>query len=135
MPGTPANTFLAALIASAERQSSERTLRLVQELPAKPKPMPKPMPIRQPEKPRTNILMSVWSWLNRKVSVAPSRQLRVTETVSLGEKRFVAVVQVDGRKFLIGGGSSGVSLLTQLGPSIDTNATAAAAMGMGGLPE
>ncbi len=39
----------------------------------------------------------------------------MTETVSLGEKRFVAVVYAEGHKFLIGGGSSGVALLTQLG--------------------
>jgi len=44
----------------------------------------------------------------------PEKQLRVSETVPLGEKRFVAVLQCEGRKFLIGGGSSGVSLLTSL---------------------
>jgi len=118
MPAAPANTFLAALIASAERQSKERTLSLVQDTPAKPQPRP----IRRPEKPRTNILMSVWSWLNRKVSIAPTKQLRVTETVSLGDKRFVAVVHVDGRRFLIGGGSAGVSLLTQLGTPTGSDA-------------
>ena len=40
--------------------------------------------------------------------------LRVAETVSLGEKRFVALVRVENCEFLIGGGASGVSLLTQL---------------------
>jgi len=35
-------------------------------------------------------------------------------TVSLGEKRFVAVIQVDGVQFLIGGGATGVALLAQL---------------------
>jgi flagellar biogenesis protein FliO len=38
----------------------------------------------------------------------------VTSSVSLGEKRFVAVVQVDGLQFLVGGGASNVSLLAQL---------------------
>jgi flagellar biogenesis protein FliO len=42
--------------------------------------------------------------------------MRVTENVPLGEKRFVALVTVDGREFLIGGGPSGVSLLSQLEP-------------------
>ena len=35
-------------------------------------------------------------------------------TVSLGEKRFVAVIQIDGLQFLIGGGASNVALLAQL---------------------
>lgn len=60
------------------------------------------------------LLLRAWSWLNRKHGLGATRQLRVAETVSLGDKRFVAVVHVDGRKFLIGGGASGVSLLTQL---------------------
>jgi flagellar biogenesis protein FliO len=40
--------------------------------------------------------------------------LRVAETVSLGEKRFVAVVQVDGRHFLLAGGPTNIALLAQL---------------------
>jgi hypothetical protein len=42
------------------------------------------------------------------------KHLHLTETVSLGEKRFVAIVHAEGQKFLIGGSSSGVSLLTRL---------------------
>jgi flagellar biogenesis protein FliO len=38
----------------------------------------------------------------------------VAETVSLGEKRFVAVVQVDGRHFLLAGGATNIALLAQL---------------------
>jgi hypothetical protein len=38
----------------------------------------------------------------------------VAETVSLGEKRFVAVVQVDGRHFLLAGGPTNIALLAQL---------------------
>lgn len=43
-----------------------------------------------------------------------SRKLRLIETVSLGEKRFVALIQADGKSFLIGGCSAGVSLLSRL---------------------
>jgi flagellar biogenesis protein FliO len=43
-----------------------------------------------------------------------SRRLRVTETVSLGDKRFVSILEVDGRSFLIGGGAGNVSLLSTL---------------------
>ena len=38
----------------------------------------------------------------------------MAETVSLGEKRFVAVVQVDGRHFLVAGGPTNIALLAQL---------------------
>ena len=42
------------------------------------------------------------------------KNLRVCENVSLGEKRFVAVVQVDDERFLIGGTAGSVSLLSRL---------------------
>jgi flagellar biogenesis protein FliO len=38
----------------------------------------------------------------------------VVETVSLGEKRFVSILKVDGEQFLIGGSTSNVSLLAKL---------------------
>jgi hypothetical protein len=44
-----------------------------------------------------------------------SRSLRVCDVASLGEKRFVAVVQYGSRRFLVGGGAGSVSLLSQLG--------------------
>jgi hypothetical protein len=62
--------------------------------------------------PLPGLLSRAFSWL-RSASVAP-KQLRVEDTVSLGEKRFVAIVHAEGRRFLIGGGSAGVSLLKQL---------------------
>ena len=43
-----------------------------------------------------------------------TKQLRVVETVSLGEKRFVAIIHAEGHKYLVGGGATGVSLLAQL---------------------
>jgi hypothetical protein len=61
------------------------------------------------------LLIRGWAWLKKNNKFAAVKQLRVAETISLGEKRFVSVIHVDGQKFLIGGGSSGVTLLTQLG--------------------
>ncbi|MGA2570207.1 MAG: flagellar biosynthetic protein FliO [Terracidiphilus sp.] len=52
------------------------------------------------------------SWLRGEVP-APKR-LRLAEAVSLGEKRFVAIIHAEGHKYLVGGGSSGVVLLTEL---------------------
>lgn len=42
------------------------------------------------------------------------KRLRVCETVPLGDKRFVAVIQVDDQQFLLGGSSTSISLLAQL---------------------
>lgn len=64
----------------------------------------------RPAGPLSNLL----SWLRSKYAQRPVRKLRVSETVSLGEKRFVAILQVDDRKYLIGGGASNVALLTAL---------------------
>lgn len=43
-----------------------------------------------------------------------SKRLRVLETVSLGEKRFAALLSVDGAEFLIGGSGSSVAMLASL---------------------
>jgi hypothetical protein len=69
---------------------------------------------RQPRLAGPNPLARAWSWLHGKYAQSATKRLRVSETVSLGEKRFVALVCVEGREFLIGGGSSGVSMLTSL---------------------
>lgn len=45
---------------------------------------------------------------------AAAKKLKLVETVSLGEKRFVAIIHAEGRNYLVGGGSSGVALLAQL---------------------
>jgi flagellar biogenesis protein FliO len=58
---------------------------------------------------------SILKWIMLRAKEQQTRKnLRICETVSLGEKRFVAVVQVDDERFLIGGSSSAVSLLTRL---------------------
>jgi flagellar biogenesis protein FliO len=63
----------------------------------------------------TGLFSRVWGWLQaRQVARSSSTRLRVAETVSLGEKRFVAVVQVDGRHFLLAGGPTNIVLLAHL---------------------
>lgn len=42
------------------------------------------------------------------------RSLLLRETLNLGEKRFVAVIECDGRRFLIGAAGQSVSLLAAL---------------------
>ena len=67
-------------------------------------------------------LASTWSWLHAKCTLTATKRLRIAETVSLGEKRFVAIVTVEGREFLIGGGAAGISLLAKLGSCAESEA-------------
>jgi flagellar biogenesis protein FliO len=49
-------------------------------------------------------------------SLAPGpRRLRLCESLPLGERRFVAVVEFDDERFLVGGTSSSLVLLSRLG--------------------
>ena len=64
-------------------------------------------------------LSAVWqrtsAWTKTQVAARQRRKrLRVCESVSLGEKRFVAVIQVDGQQFLVGGASNSIAMLAQL---------------------
>jgi flagellar protein FliO/FliZ len=64
-------------------------------------------------------LSEIWqrtsAWTKRHVAVRQRRKrLKVCESVSLGEKRFVAVIQVDGQQFLVGGASNSIAMLAQL---------------------
>ncbi len=62
-----------------------------------------------------SFVRQIWEWLKDRRSLQfRSKRLTVTETVSLGDKRFVSIVKVDDRHFLIGGSASTVNLLTDL---------------------
>jgi flagellar biogenesis protein FliO len=54
--------------------------------------------------------------LKRFSSARAQRHLRLAEMVALGEKRFVAVVQFERERFLIGGTTTSVTLLASLSP-------------------
>lgn len=57
-------------------------------------------------------------WLRSQKLSRPERKLRVCETVSLGDKRFAAVLEYRGQRFLLGGAAQSVQLLTELrGPA------------------
>lgn len=49
-----------------------------------------------------------WSSQHRK------NKMRLCETLSLGDKRFLAVVRVEQQKFLVGGAGNSVALLAEL---------------------
>jgi flagellar biogenesis protein FliO len=48
----------------------------------------------------------------------PERRLRLCETLSLGEKRFIAVVEYGKQKFLLAGTPQNISLLQSLDESV-----------------
>ena len=75
-------------------------------------PKPKLPPPPPPAEPQPGLLSRAFSFL--RASTAATKQLRVVETISLGEKRFAAILYADGRRFLVGGGTAGVSLLAPL---------------------
>jgi hypothetical protein len=106
--GPAHSTFHAALTDSAE----DWVIRGTPLATFTPRPAASPVQQLGP-----GMLTRAWTWLRAKYTQTATKRLRVAETVSLGEKRFVSIVRVEGREFLIGGGASGVSLLAQLGPA------------------
>ncbi len=62
------------------------------------------------------LLRRVWIWIaeRRAIQARSRRRLVVTETVSLGEKRFLSLITLDDTQFLIGGSPSQVTLLAHM---------------------
>jgi flagellar biogenesis protein FliO len=52
------------------------------------------------------------------------RKMRLCETLSLGERRFLALVLVEQQKFLVGGSGNSVTLLARLPSEPDSAQTA-----------
>jgi flagellar biogenesis protein FliO len=62
-----------------------------------------------------DILQRFWrSALRRVRAQRDGGNLHLRETLSLGEKRFVAVVEVNHQRFLIGGTANSIALLARL---------------------
>ena len=88
-----------------------------------------------PKRPSKGVLSQIWSWVQSRYSLSSTKRLRVGEIAQLGEKRFVALVTVEGREFLIGGGSTGISLLTPLGAAPQPGEPIQAKLDVGGDSE
>jgi flagellar biogenesis protein FliO len=58
------------------------------------------------------ILSAVWRNSLGKVASRRERRLRLCETLSLGERRLVALIQFDGQPMLVGVTGSSITLLT-----------------------
>lgn len=73
--------------------------------------------VRMPWGPR---LLSLWARIQAafpKISIARHRSLRLCESLSLGEKRIVAVIECDDQRFLLAATPQNISLLQSLGPA------------------
>ena len=57
-----------------------------------------------------------WQWILQ-LTRRPPRRLRLCENLPLGERRFVAVVEFEQSRFLVGGTSASLVLLARLTPS------------------
>jgi flagellar biogenesis protein FliO len=57
---------------------------------------------------------NLWQMARRAMPARKTRRLRVCETLSLGERRFLAVIEFDRQEFLVGGTGSSVELLARL---------------------
>jgi len=74
------------------------------------------------ESPVTSLPESAWAlarknlaqWARHVVKARKSRRLRVCETLSLGERRFLAVIEFDHQEFLVGGSGNSLELLARL---------------------
>jgi flagellar biogenesis protein FliO len=59
-------------------------------------------------------LKNLWQWVRRAAKPRKVRRLRVCETLSLGERRFLAVIEFDHQEFLVGGSGNSLELLARL---------------------
>lgn len=60
--------------------------------------------------------LALW-WWTRRNRVSRPRRLQISDKVALGKSQWVAVLEVDSRRFLVGAGESGIGLLSELEPS------------------
>jgi hypothetical protein len=62
----------------------------------------------------TTALKEVWGRARRALGPRKTRRLRLRETLSLGDKRFLAVIEFDRQEFLVGGSGNSFALLARL---------------------
>lgn len=59
-------------------------------------------------------LKDLWQRTRHAVQARKGRRLRVCETLSLGERRFVALIEFDRQEFLVGGSGNSLALLARI---------------------
>ncbi len=111
---------------AANQQPQTGSLRITEVLPSYTGAPERPLNLAQSRALRQVLdgFRSAWKWIQQKrVDQLSTRRMRLAETISLGEKRSVAIVQVDGAQFLLGCGTEGVRLLARLDEQRNASAT------------
>ena len=67
----------------------------------------------------------LWWWTKRN-RTASTHRLRITDKAALGRNTWVAILEVDDKRFLVGAGESGVALVSDLDPLPQNTADAPA---------
>ena len=78
--------------------------------------------VQESSSPVGSVIGSLWARIGAsfsKIRVSRRRALRLCETLSLGEKRLVAVVEFDNQRFLLAATQQNITLLQSLGPAKD----------------
>jgi len=57
--------------------------------------------------------LAIWWYMRRTRGTSPNR-LRISDKAPLGKNTWVAVVEVDEKRFLVGAGETGVGLISEL---------------------
>ena len=72
------------------------------------------------KKTELHLLMRILAFLQRllRLGKRPARKLRLCESLALGERRFVAVIEFEQRQFLVGGTGQSLVLLAKLDHAI-----------------
>ena|SRR5271157_4113040 len=85
-----------------------------------------PTTVDKLDKPSPILRSRWWGWIRSGLAAVQvrktPRRLRLCESLALGEKRFVAVIEFETQRFLVGGGAASVNLLARLGESPDFSA-------------
>ena len=68
--------------------------------------------------------LALW-WWTRRSRMGDSRRLRITDKAALGKNLWVAVVEVDDKRILLGAGEHGIGMLTELDSLPEESAIAA----------
>ncbi len=78
--------------------------------------------VRQTFLPFVRHFIATLCWVRKNVRVTRSvKRMRISESVGLGDKRIVALLEIDGQSFLIGASSNSVSLLAEMKPNPSTS--------------
>jgi len=60
------------------------------------------------------LVQNLWQWVRSAVRPKKVRRLRVCETLPLGERRFLAVIEFDRQEFLVAGTGTSLTLLARV---------------------